>query len=54
MKEIWNAILKFLLSKTTLDEELAEKVSEINKIDEPEVEKPTKKTTKKKTTKKTK
>ena len=30
MKEIWNAILKFLLSKTTLDEEIAEKVEKIN------------------------
>jgi len=38
MKEIWNAILKFLLSKTTLDEELAAKVDNIkekvDKVDE--------------------
>ena len=53
MKEIWTAILKFLLSKTTLDEELAAKVNEIDAVDEPKVEKPVKKTTKK-TTKKTK
>ena len=51
MKEIWNAILKFLLSKTTLDEELAAKMKEIDAIDEPKVEEPAKKTTKKKTKK---
>jgi hypothetical protein len=40
MKEIWQAILKFLLSKTKLDEKLAdklddlkEKVDTIDKID---------------------
>ena len=29
MKNIWNKILKFLLSKTTLDEKVAEKVGEL-------------------------
>jgi hypothetical protein len=48
MKEIWNAILKFLLSKTTLDEKIAAKVNEIDAVDEPKVEEPVKKTTKRK------
>ena len=49
MKEIWNAILKFLLSKTTLDEKIAAKVKEIDAVDEPKVEEPVKKITKKTT-----
>jgi len=51
MKEIflnfWKAIVKHLLSKTTLDEEIAAKVNEINEIDE-EKPKKTKKTKTKK------
>lgn len=38
MKNLWNTILKFLLSKTTLDEKISEKVDKIkeqvDKIDE--------------------
>lgn len=34
MKEIWQAILKFLLSKTKLDEKLADKLEDLKeKID---------------------
>jgi hypothetical protein len=36
--KVWHAVLKFILSKTTLDEEIAEKVDNIkekvDKIDE--------------------
>ena len=45
-KNLWKAIVKYLLSKTTLDEELAAKANEIDALDEPKV-----KTTKKKTKK---
>lgn len=38
MKDIWNAILKFLLSKTTLDEKIAEKVNSVDKLDNKEEE----------------
>jgi hypothetical protein len=48
MKEIllnfWKAVVKHLLSKTTLDEEIAAKANEINELDE---EKPKKTKTKK-------
>ena len=46
-KNLWKAIVKHLLSKTTLDEKLAAKVNEIDALDEPEVKKTTKKKTKK-------
>jgi len=52
MKEIlltfWKAVVKHLLSKTTLDEKIAAKVNEIDAVDESKVEKPVKKTTKRK------
>jgi len=48
MKEIllnfWKSVVKHLLSKTTLDEEIAAKANEINELDE---EKPKKTKTKK-------
>lgn len=51
MKEIllnfWKSVVKYLLSKTTLDEEIAAKANEINEIDE-EKPKKTKKTKTKK------
>ena len=46
LKSLWKAIVKHLLSKTTLDEKIAAKANEIDALDEPEV-----KTTKKKTKK---
>lgn len=33
MKDIWNVLLKFLLSKTTLDEKIAEKVNSVDELD---------------------
>jgi|APGre2960657404_1045060.scaffolds.fasta_scaffold11025_5 hypothetical protein len=30
MKEIWNAILKFILGKTNLDEKISEKAQKVN------------------------
>jgi hypothetical protein len=47
LKGLWKAIVKHLLSKTTLDEKIAAKANEIDKLDEPEVKKITKKKTKK-------
>jgi hypothetical protein len=38
LKNLWSLIVKYLLSKTTLDEKVAAKVKELDSLDE---EKPT-------------
>jgi uncharacterized small protein (DUF1192 family) len=44
LKNLWKAVVKHLLSKTTLDEKIAAKAKEIDELDE---EKPKKTKTKK-------
>jgi hypothetical protein len=44
LKNLWKVIIKYLLSKTTIDEEIAAKAKEIDSLDE---EKPKQTETKK-------
>ena len=55
MKEIWKAILKFILGETNLDEKISEKAQKVNdkikSIDEMDDDQPVKKGKKKSLTK---